>query len=90
MSAMFLYVKIYFLVWNYLISSISCGYINSTAHGAHEAGRNGRFFGLFNIVSFRDDECDSTMTGVQGIVFYKHVFIFYINHGFALLTSSLP
>ena len=65
-SAMFLHLNIIFLVWTCFISDVSCGYINSTTNGTHKAGRNGRFFGLFNIVSFRDDECNSTTTGVQG------------------------
>ena len=65
--AMFILLQIYFLVGNYFLSEISCGYVNSTTFGNHEAGRIGRFFGLFNIVSFRDDECNSTSTGVRGI-----------------------
>ena len=62
---MFLALNI--LVGNYLISEISCGYVNSTTFGNHKAGRIGRFFGLFNIVSFRDDECNSTTPAVRGI-----------------------
>ena len=59
----------YLLVLIYFVPGISCGYVNSTTYGSHKAGRTGRFFGLFNIVSFRDDECNSTTQGVRGIIY---------------------
>ena len=64
---MFMSLQKYFFVLIYFIPEISCGYLNSTTYGSHKAGRIGRFFGLFNIVSFRDDVCNSTTPGVQGI-----------------------
>ena len=59
-------LKIYLLVLIYFIPGISCGFLNSNTYGTYKAGRTGRFFGLFNIVSFRDDECNSTTQGVRG------------------------
>ena len=77
-SAMFLHLNIIFLVLTCFLSDISCGYINSTTNGTQKTGRKGRFFGLFNIVSFRDDECNSTTTGVQGTFVYQQSQIDYV------------
>ena len=81
---MFILLNVYFLVGNYFISEIFCGYVNSTTFGNHKAGRIGRFFGLFNIVSFRDDECNSTTQGVRGII--SNIKILILEIYFPVLT----
>ena len=73
----FMLLKIYFLFLIYFIPGISCGYVNSTAYGSHKASRIERFFGLFNIVSFRDDECNSSQ-GKRGAGTTWNIYILHI------------